>query len=215
MNHTLESVEPVSWAALSAPNAAYTDVLAILNNCSEHDGGVLFAFLADIQPDPYYGMRLVYDGQEGSKSLYIAALVACDSKSKTEKISDDGFKVSTFNVKDVANPAGTVDNPIGSHTLVGYCSMNSLPGFRLDPPRGKTCRVALVLFSSVDETEGFHIHKLECIEPDQVNQAVACLQKLRTLCRRVRSVSSEKRTRCQNLQADGLSTPLILSADAL
>ena len=52
VNHTLESVEPVSWAALSAPNAAYTDVLAILNNCPEHDEGILFAFLAVIQPDP-------------------------------------------------------------------------------------------------------------------------------------------------------------------
>ena len=36
---------------------------------------MLFAFLADIQPDPYYGMRLIYDGQEGSRCLYVAALV--------------------------------------------------------------------------------------------------------------------------------------------
>ena len=69
VNHTLESLELVSWAALSAPNAAYTDVLAILNNCPEHDERILFAFLADIQPDPYYGFRVVYDGQEARKAF--------------------------------------------------------------------------------------------------------------------------------------------------
>ena len=120
VHHTLETVEPVSWAALSAPNAAYTDVLAILNNCPEHDEGILFAFLADIQPDPYYGMRVVYDGQEGPKGLYLAALVACNSKSKTDKVGDDGYKVVTSDVKDVANPDGIVDTPIGSHARVGY-----------------------------------------------------------------------------------------------
>ena len=52
VNHTVETVEPVSWATSSAPNAAYNDVLGILNNCPEHDQGILFAFLADIQPDP-------------------------------------------------------------------------------------------------------------------------------------------------------------------
>ena len=205
VNHTLETVEPVSWAALSAPNAAYTDVLGILNNCPEHDEGILFAFLADIQPDPYYGMRVVYDGQEGPKGLYLAALVACNSKSKTDKVGGDGYKVVTSDVKDVANPGGTVDNPIGSHTLVGYCSMDSLPGFRLDPPRGKNFRVAVVLFTKADEKEGLHIHKLEYIEPEQVKEAVLCMQKLRRLSKCVHTVSTEKRSHSVALVHEGMS----------
>ena len=104
VNHTVETVESVSWAALSAPNAAYTHVLGVLNDCPEHDEGTLFAFLADIQPDPYHGMRVVYDGQEGPRGLYLAALVACNSKSKTEKVGDDGCKIVTSNVKDVGTP---------------------------------------------------------------------------------------------------------------
>ena len=205
VNHTLEMVEPVSWHPSSAPNAAFNDVLAILNNCPPHDEGIHFAFLADVQPDPHYGMRLVYDGQEGPRGLYVAVLVASSSKSKTERVGDDGYKVVTTDVKDVANPDGTVDKPIGNHTLVGYCSMDSLPGFRLDPPRGKTFRVALALLSSADEKEGLHIHKLESIEPDQVSQAVLCMQKLRRLSKRVRSVSSEKRSRSVALDSEGRS----------
>ena len=53
VNHQLESVEVASWNPLSAPNASYTDVLTILNNCPEHDQGVLFAYLSDSQPDPH------------------------------------------------------------------------------------------------------------------------------------------------------------------
>ena len=134
----------------------------------------------------------------------MAALIASSTKSKPDRVGDDGYKVVTTEVKDVASIYGTVDQPVGNHTLVGYCSMESLPGFRLDPPRGKTFRVALVLLSSADEN-GLHIHKLEYIEPEQVHQAVLCMQKLRTLSKRVRSVSTDKRTRSYELEKDGLS----------
>ena len=193
-----------SWQPSSAPNAAFNDVLAILNNCPPHDGGIHFAFLADVQPDPSYGFRLDYDGAEGPKGTYVAALVASSSKSKTDRVGDDGYKLTT-EVKAIASIYGTVDDPIGSHTLVGYCSLESLPGFRLDPPRGKTFRVALVLLSKADEEEGLHIHKLEYIEPEHVEQAVVCMQKLRALSKRVRSASSEKRSRSLDLTSEGHS----------
>ena len=205
VNHTLETVEPVSWVVVSAPNAAYTDVLGILNNCPEHDEGIVFAFLADIQPDPYYGMRVVYDGREGPKGLYVAALVACSTKSKTEKVGEDGYKVVTSDVKDVAHPDGTVDEPIGCHTVVGFCSMDSLPGFRLDPPRGKAFRVAIVLFTKADEKEGPHIHKLEYVEPEQVKEAILCMRKLRKLSKGVHTVSTEKRSHSVALAHEGKS----------
>ncbi len=135
--HTLEMVEPVSWDPTSAPNAAFTGVLGILNNSPQHDEGIHFAFLADIQLDPYYGMRIVYDGQAGPRGLYVAALVASSSKSKTEQVSGHAYKVVTTAVKDIANLDETLDNPIGNYTLVGYSSMANIPGVRLDPPRGK------------------------------------------------------------------------------
>jgi hypothetical protein len=77
---------------------------------------------------------------------------------------------------------------------VGYCTLDNLPGFRLDPPRGKTFRVALVLINKVHEQEGFAIHKLEYIEPDRVSDAIACVRKLRKLCKQIRSGSAEKRS---------------------
>ena len=48
--------------------------------------------------------------------------------------------------------------------MVGYRTLDDLLGFCLDPPRGRTMRCALVLFTKKN-AEGFHIHKLEYIEP--------------------------------------------------
>ena len=111
MNHTLETIEPVSWHQLSAPNAAYTAVLHILDNCPEHDQGIVFAFLKDIRPDPIYGFCLEYKGTDGAsqpvrygpKGVFVAALVASECKSKNEKIGDDAYKVVTSQVKDIAD----------------------------------------------------------------------------------------------------------------
>ena len=180
--------------------------------------GAHFAFFADIKPDPYYGMRIVYDGQEGPRGLYVAALVASTSTSKTEQVSEHGYKVVTLAVKDVANPDGSVDKPVGNHTLVGYCSMDSLPGFRLDPPRGKNLRVALVLFTKADDAEGLHIHQLEYIEMDQIKDATRCMQKLRKLSKGVHSVSTEKRSHnitLECLSPHGLSPTSTKKARAL
>ena len=57
-------------------------------------------------------------------------------------------------------------------------------------------RCALVLCAKKDK-EGFHIHKLELIEPDQVDNAIQCLQKLRTLSKRVQPVPVNKEKRAQ------------------
>ena len=75
--------------------------------------------------------------------------------------------------------------------------------------------MALALLSSADETEGFHIHKLEYIEPEQVNQAVLCMRKLRTLSKRVRSLSTDKRTHSHALGSDDLSPAKLKKARCL
>ena len=90
--------------------------------------------------------------------------------------------------------------------------MDNLPGFRLDPPRGKKFRVALALITKVDE-EGFHVHKLEYIEAEHVDQAVECMRRLRKLSKSICSNSSEKRSHAVALGApDGPSPTKIKKA---
>ena len=94
VNHVLEAVEAASWAAKSAPNASYEDALTLLWVCPSHDEGMLLGNSQDLRPDPYYGMRIEYgeDGNACQRGEYVAALVACDSRSKAEACGQNGFK---------------------------------------------------------------------------------------------------------------------------
>ena len=148
-------------------------------------------------------MRISYGDSPGPSAVLAAVLVASNRKSKTDLIGDDGYKVVTVGVKDMANATGSAAAPVGNHTLVGYCTLGDLPAFRLDPPRGKDFRVAFVLISKVDD-EGFHIHKSENIEPDQVDNAIQCMQRLRRLGKQIRPEGTEKRSRKLSLNTSSL-----------
>jgi len=209
VNHTLLDMQAVQWEATSAPNAAYNGVLSILNNCPPHEEGITFVFLNDLQPDPYYGFCVSYDGLPGPVCTYVATLLSSEQKSVTEAVGD-GFKVITADIKDCANPTPST----AEHKTVGYCSLANLSGFRLDPPRGKATRCALAFISKMD-CEGLHIHKLEYIEPDQIENAVLCMQKLRMLCKQIRPTADGKRSHAVPMEDSWAATTHIKKARVL
>ena len=189
VNYTVEDITPVSYTLESAPNAAYEDLVNLLNMCPAHNEGVVFAYLSDIHTDPHYGFKVIYDDVAAPRSNCVLSLVASPAKSITVSIGA-GFQVTTPEVLDYANSAGAAQ-PSGS--LVGYCTMDALPGFRMDPPRGKPHRYAMCsIMKREDDT--FHVHKLEYIEPNQIDDAIRCFRKLRSLSKRIQPTSSEKRS---------------------
>ena len=198
VNHTLEEVLPVSWSLTEAPNAAYLSLLQIVNMCPAHDESILFAFLSDIQENHHYGFEVIYDGHPASKCTYVLALIASASRSTTANVGE-GYQVSTSSVQDFANPSAGAAKPScddaseSAYSVLGFCTLDNLPAFRLDPPRGKAIRCAVCVISR-REGKAFHIHKLECLEPDQQDTAVQCFRKLRKLCSSVRPSSTEKRS---------------------
>ena len=120
VNAVIEDIEPVSWDPASAPNAACNDVLHILNNCPRHDDGLLFAYLEDIRPDPYYGFQVVHAGKESVKAKYVAALVASPNRSIPEDVGS-GYKVTSSGIIDFVNPDAA---QLGTRILSCFCSMN-------------------------------------------------------------------------------------------
>ena len=148
-------------------------------------------------------MRTSYGDSPGPKGVFAAVLVASNRKSDRNPIGKNGYKVVTSGVKDMANPAGDASAPVGAHTLVGYCTLGDLPGFTLDPPRGKEFRVAVALINKVD-AEGFHVHKVENIEPEQVVNAIKSMQRLRRMSKQIRPKSTAKRSHDLSLTTSGL-----------
>ena len=191
----------MSYTPASAPNAAYEDLVKLLNMCPAHNEGVVFAYLSDIHADPHYGFKVIYDATDAPRSACVLSLVASSAKSNTVSIGD-GFQVTTPEVLDHANPAGA---PQPSVSLVGYCTMNALPGFRMDPPRGQAHRFAMCTITK-REDDAYHVHKLEYIEPSQIEDAVRCVRKHRSLRKRIQPASSEKRSRNVAACSDGLNT---------
>ena len=52
----------------------------MLNGLPKNEEGILFGFLADIEPDPYAGFRLVFTNGTTSKGAAVAVLVASRKK---------------------------------------------------------------------------------------------------------------------------------------
>ena len=176
VDYVVEDIVPVSYTLASAPNAAYEDLVNLLNRCPAHNQGVVFAYLSDIHADTHYGFQVTYDDMAAPRSACVLSLVASPAKSITVAFGV-GFQVTTPEVLDYANPAAA---PQPSVSLVGYCTMDALPGFRMDPPRGRTYRYAICLIMK-REDDTLHVHKLEYIEPSHIDDAVRCVQTLRAL----------------------------------
>ena len=169
--------------------------------CPAHNEAVAFAYLGDIEADPHYGFSVLYDGIHAPRSAFVVSLVAATTKSSTTNVGR-GFQVTTPAVQDHANPAGA--SQPGS-TLVSFCTLDNPPGFRLDPPRGKAHRFAVCLISRREEGQ-FHIHKLEYIEQDQIENATQCFQKLRKLCKAIMPTREEKRSHSVSACSSSVAT---------
>ena len=76
VKHILQDAEPLDWNSAVAPNAAYENVLTMLNALPRSEECLLFGFLADIEHDPYAGFRLAFPNGNTSKGAAVAVLVA-------------------------------------------------------------------------------------------------------------------------------------------
>ena len=52
------------------------------------------------------------------------------------------------------------------------------------------------------DAEGFHVHKTENIEPEQVNNAILCMRRLRRLSKQIQPTCEGKRSRNMSLTTD-------------
>ena len=144
----------------------------------------------------------MFDGErEGPACEYVAVLVRCAAKFVQESFGTD-YRVTTPGVMDLAFPpddASQLVHEQKSFSLVGYCGEDDVMSFRLDPPRGKAFRAAVVLVSRMKETE-LQIHKLEYVEPSDVDNAIQCFRKLRTLSSQIMPPSNLKRSQVETQQ---------------
>ena len=208
VSNTLQEVESVSWTKLEAPNAAFTSLLTILNNMPPREEAIQFCYLKDLKSDPHYGFSVEYDGQPGPRAAFAVVLVEC-LQATTTQVFGDGFKAETKSIRDVA-AIGDVPQladaslPVTAassevfYSAIGFSNLNGI--VKLDPPRGKKSRFAVLLLDKIEDRT-IQMQKAEFIEPEDSAGAVKCFQRLRQLCKQIKPstpATSAKRTRSES-----------------
>ena len=213
-NHILQEAGPLDWNSTVAPNAAYENVLTMLNALPRNEEGLLFGFLADIEPDPYAGFRLAFANGTTSKGAAVAVLVASHKKNNKPEPLGEGFKVCAPEVSDIANPA---DGTLAKHALKGFATLNDMAKFELTPPRGQQQRFAIALITSCEQTENgsaaqpvvksFGMDKMQVLEPTEGTKAIHVFQRLRRLTMRLNPANQDQPKPTLDVDED-LSSPL-------
>jgi hypothetical protein len=207
VNHAIQDARPIDWNNSVAPNAAYENVLAVLNKLPGNEEGLLFAFLADIEPDPHTGFRVTFENGTISKGAAVAVLIASRKKNNPPEGLGGGFKICAPGVCDVANPvavgASQQANTVATYNVSGFCTLDDMSKFDLNPPRGHTQRFAIALITSCEQTEQtgvsqpgvktFHMDKIQILEQAEGPKAVPVFQRLRRLTMRLNPSSQEER----------------------
>lgn len=202
VSNTLQDVTPVSWTKAEAPNASFHSLLTILNNLPAHQEAIQFCYLKDLKPDPHYGFSIEYDGQPGQKAAYAVVLVESLQATTTEAFGE-GFKAETKGIRDVAcigdaSKLADADSPEVFYRAIGFSNLNAI--VKLDPPRGKKSRFAVLLVDKIDDMT-IEMQKAEFVEPEDAVGAVKCFQSLRQVCKQIKQNTpsgSAKRTRSES-----------------
>ena len=169
---------------LHAPDTSYHVIFEILKKCRVSQDAMLAAHLSEIRACPDNGMRVEYapdlpfgsgDASQLARNCHLAvALVRTTQKSRCVSTAS-GFLVSTAGVRDAFGNenAGTV-------TIHGYCSVDNLLSFKMDPPSTAKQRVCLLLITACSE-EAITVHNVTHIHEGAVTETQYFIKKMRTL----------------------------------
>jgi hypothetical protein len=202
VNTVIQDAVPVNWNNKMEPNAAYENVLGMLNDLPRNEEGLNFAFLSDIGADPHKGFRLTFSNDNIVKGAAVAVLIASSKKSKTPEPLGAGFKICAPDVCDVARPdAESSSQKPSLYNVSGFCTLDDMSKFDLSPPRGHKQRFAIAFITSCEETSGasqpavknFLMDKLQILEQADGPKAVKVFQRLRCLTMRLNPSNKEER----------------------
>ena len=127
----------------------------------------------------------------------------------TTKSFGDGFKAETKGIRELAftgdasqlvdaSVTGNAESREVFYRVVGFSSLNGI--VKLDPPRGKKSRFAVILLDKIDDMT-IEMQKAEFVEPEDAAGAVKCFQRLRQVCKQIKQIApadTPKRTRSQS-----------------
>lgn len=171
----------MSFRTSLPPNESSKALLELLTHCPPNHEGMLPASLSLISACPFYNLAIQYPENTRRNAQKVIALVQAQGKSQLLETTG-GHQVHTDNIFDLPDFLDGSE-PV-KYNLMAYCSKNDVMDFKLDPPRGQSNRVALVIITRVLDKE-FVVEAVEHVEPDDVRRAVKVMKKLMKLAAQV------------------------------
>ena len=153
----------------------------MIRDLKDDTSAILPASLHMVETSPHYAFTIACTSiSNGSKILLpcqkILALVRSSKNSKADRLGD-GYKLVTPDVEDLLS----IENPTDvagqeKHTLSAICTLDNLPQYRLDPPRGGTQAALVTLTAKTDVS--FVVESVQLLSSDEAAQAKQSLLKL-------------------------------------
>ena len=179
------------------PSKAVLEMIPMIRDLKDDTSAILPASLHMVETSPHYAFTIVCKSiSDGSKILLpcqkILALIRSSKNSKPAPLSGHGFKLITPDVEDllsIENPTEVADQK--KHTLSAICTLENLPQYRLDPPRGGTQAALVTLTAKTDDS--FVVESVQLLSSDEAAQAKQSLLKLLHLAIHIHS-RDRKRT---------------------
>ena len=97
-----------------------------------------------------------------------------------------------------ASSTGDAESTEVFYRAIGFSNLNGI--VKLDPPRGKKSRFAVLLVDKIDDMT-IEMQKAEVVEPEDAAGAVKCFQRLRQVCKQIKHITpsgSAKRSRSES-----------------
>ena len=131
-------------------------------------------------PAPFYGMRVEYatdlptgggDASQLTRNCHLAVVLVRTTQKSRCVSTASGFLVSTAGVRDAFG-----DENSDTVTVHGYCSVDNLLSFKMDPPSKAKQRVCLLLITACSK-EAITVHNVAHIDEGAVTQAEYFMKK--------------------------------------
>ena len=159
-------------------------VLKLVQQCAPCADAIVPAKLSEIERSPHYGLQIKLEKAKPRTARQVLCLLESRTRSETVQVGE-GYAVKT-SITDCF--AGDTEK----YEVQGYCMLNRVTDYKLDPPRGTNGRskVVLALITNKLTDKTFLADQFWQLDDSQIESAKAAFQQLRTWAAQVHGTSS-------------------------
>ena len=156
------------------PTQATLVLLPLLDDLKPDTSSMLPAALHMVETSPHYTFEVLHSECNAMPCQKIIALIRCSKDSVPEQLKG-GFKLTTTGVADLL-VADDSEHVSKRYTVSAICTMENLPNYRLDPPRGGEQHALVTISDKIGDT--FVLDQVQLLSQEEANQAAASMRRL-------------------------------------